>query len=235
MVTGGRMGKRLAMITGLLAAIVTGCAPAVPQWRDEARMVLDKARQDGAESMLPSEFHSAEDSLLKGETLLQQEDVEHADELFHLALMKGMLLESNLADEKRRLADEARRKAEEEQRELARQKALQEEEEQRRQAAEKERLAAVQAEKERRKREKERPLPLPTYHTVKRGETLPQIAALPEVYNDSALWPLLYRANRDQIRDPKRIWPGQVLRIPRNLSREDMAEARRYGQEKPLR
>ena len=73
------------------------------------------------------------------------------------------------------------------------------------------------------------------YHTVKRGETLPQIAAQPDVYNDHTLWPLIYRANRDQIRDPRQIWPGQVLRIPRNIGRDDIAEARRYGQEKPLR
>jgi nucleoid-associated protein YgaU len=77
--------------------------------------------------------------------------------------------------------------------------------------------------------------PLPVYHTVMHGETLPQIAARPDVYNDLALWPLLYRANRDQIRDPGHIQPGQVLRIPRNMSREETAEARRYGLEKPLR
>jgi nucleoid-associated protein YgaU len=68
-----------------------------------------------------------------------------------------------------------------------------------------------------------------------RGETLPQIAAQSDVYNDLTVWPLLYRANRDQIRDPGHIWPGQVLRIPRNLSREEIAEARRYSQDKPLR
>jgi hypothetical protein len=231
------MGKRLAIIAALFVAVVTGCAPAVPQWRDEARMILDKTRQDGADRMLPAEFHSVEDTLHKGDVLLHQDDVEHADEFYRLALLKGRLLETDLAAEKQRLAEEARRKAEEEQREQARLKALQVEEERRRQAEEKERLVLIQAEKERRKKEKERslPLPLPTHHTVKSGETLPLIAALPDVYNDSALWPLLYRSNRDQIRDPKRIWPGQVLRIPRNLSREDIAEARRYGQEKPLR
>lgn len=227
----------MAIIAGLLVAVVTGCAPAVPQWREEARAIVDKARQDGADTMLPTEYHSMEDTLVKGEVLLQQEDVEGADEFYRFALLKGKVLEKDLAAEKLRLAEEARRKAEEEQREFARLKALKEEEE-RRLAEEKERLALIQMEKEekeRRRKEKERSLPLLTHYTVKRGETLPLIAALPEVYNDSALWPLLYRANRDQIRDPKRIWPGQVLRIPRNLSREDIAEARRNAQEKSLR
>jgi nucleoid-associated protein YgaU len=69
---------------------------------------------------------------------------------------------------------------------------------------------------------------------VTRGESLPFIASQPQVYGDRTLWPLIYRANRDQIRDPRHIWPGQVLRIPRNMGREDVAEARRYAQERGL-
>jgi nucleoid-associated protein YgaU len=66
------------------------------------------------------------------------------------------------------------------------------------------------------------PIPaLPTAYTVRRGETLPQISARSEIYNDSTLWPIIFRANRDQIRDPKRLWPGQVITIPRNFSRID--------------
>ena len=62
---------------------------------------------------------------------------------------------------------------------------------------------------------KEAPVQLPSTYTVRRGETLPQIAGRTEIYNDATLWPLIYRANRDQIRDPKQLWPGQVLTIPR--------------------
>jgi nucleoid-associated protein YgaU len=71
--------------------------------------------------------------------------------------------------------------------------------------------------------------PQPAAYTVRRGETLPQIAARSEIYNDSTLWPLIYRANRDQIRDPKQLWPGQVLRIPRHFSRDDALEAKRFS------
>ena len=49
-------------------------------------------------------------------------------------------------------------------------------------------------------------------HVVQPGETLWQIAA--EVAGDPHLWPRLYRANRDQIVDPSRLHPGQVLSIP---------------------
>ena len=74
--------------------------------------------------------------------------------------------------------------------------------------------------------------PQPPSHTVRRGETLPQIAARTEIYNDSSLWPLIYRANRDQIRDPKQLWPGQVLTIPRHFNREEAIEAKRYSAKK---
>ncbi len=49
-------------------------------------------------------------------------------------------------------------------------------------------------------------------HVVQRGETLSSIA---ETYlGNPHLWPALYRANRDQIRDPGRLYPGQTLSIP---------------------
>jgi nucleoid-associated protein YgaU len=49
-------------------------------------------------------------------------------------------------------------------------------------------------------------------HEVQAGETLWQIAA--QVTGDPHLWPELYRANRDQIGDPSRLYPGQRLSIP---------------------
>ena len=168
-----------------------------------------------------------------GEALILEDEPEEADYYFHLAWTKGKVLETNLAAEQQRLANLARLKAEADKRERERQRALLEEQDRllKEQAAQAESAEhAKKAEKAGHNREK----PLPAYHTVMRGETLPQIAGQPEVYNDQALWPLLYRANRDQIRDPAHIRPGQALRIPRNVSREETAEARRYGQEKPL-
>jgi nucleoid-associated protein YgaU len=49
-------------------------------------------------------------------------------------------------------------------------------------------------------------------HVVQPGETLWHIAG--QVAGDPHLWPRLYRANRDQIVDPSRLYPGQVLSIP---------------------
>ena len=44
------------------------------------------------------------------------------------------------------------------------------------------------------------------------GETLWQIAAA--LTGDPHRWPELYRANRDQIKDPSLLYPGQRLAIP---------------------
>lgn len=197
-------------------------------------MILDNARLTGGDKLLPGEFHSVEDLLLKGDALLQNEDVSGADDLYRFALQKGKLLEAEIAAEKKRVAEEERRQAEEAMREQMRLKVRQDEE-QLRKFEEEASHKVLTFGKEQPKKEHPQPQHLPTHHTVKLGETLPQIASLPEVYNETALWPLLYRANRDQIRDPKRIWPGQVLRIPRNVSKEEVAEARRYSQEKSRR
>jgi nucleoid-associated protein YgaU len=99
------------------------------------------------------------------------------------------------------------------------------------------RLEAEKAEsrkKVERSRQEKEVQPVPR-HTVKRGETLPQIAALQEVYGDSSLWPLIYKSNRDQISNPAVLWPGQVLRIPRNYDRNDINEARRFASDRSLR
>lgn len=54
--------------------------------------------------------------------------------------------------------------------------------------------------------------PLGTTHTVERGESLSLIAK--HHYGKSSLWPRIYDANRDQLDDPDKIKPGQVLKIP---------------------
>lgn len=61
---------------------------------------------------------------------------------------------------------------------------------------------------------------------VRAGETLSNIAARKEVYGDPLLWPLVYKANRDQIKDPRTIFPGQTLTIPRDKSDQEKEIAR---------
>ena len=49
-------------------------------------------------------------------------------------------------------------------------------------------------------------------HEVRPGESLAAIAR--RELGDPGLWPVLYRANRDRIKDPERIYPGQKISIP---------------------
>jgi len=64
---------------------------------------------------------------------------------------------------------------------------------------------------------------------VAKGEHLWGIAAVPEVYNQAEQWPLLYKSNIDQITDADLIYPGQVLRIPRDVSARDIDAAIRHA------
>lgn len=59
-----------------------------------------------------------------------------------------------------------------------------------------------------------------TGYKVKAGETLWIIAGHPEIYDEPLLWPIIYKANRDQIRDPEVIFAEQTLKIPRNITEE---------------
>ena len=49
-------------------------------------------------------------------------------------------------------------------------------------------------------------------YTVRKGDSLWKISK--KYYGTPFKWPLIYRANKDKIKDPNRIFPGQVLRIP---------------------
>lgn len=50
------------------------------------------------------------------------------------------------------------------------------------------------------------------YHTLKRGETLRNIAY--KYYKDYDLWPMLVSENKDVIRDPNKVPVGQTIKIP---------------------
>jgi LysM repeat protein len=49
-------------------------------------------------------------------------------------------------------------------------------------------------------------------YTVESGDTLSSIAE--RFLGDADRWRAIFQANRDQIEDPDRIFPGQVLRVP---------------------
>jgi nucleoid-associated protein YgaU len=52
-----------------------------------------------------------------------------------------------------------------------------------------------------------------TFYTVKSGDTLSKIAL--EAYGNAARYPVIFEANKPMLEHPDRIYPGQVLRIPK--------------------
>lgn len=49
-------------------------------------------------------------------------------------------------------------------------------------------------------------------HTVVSGDTLSKIAK--KYYGDAGKYPAIFEANKPMLKDPDKIYPGQVLRIP---------------------
>ena len=229
------MIRRVAPIAGLILCLLTACSAPAPTWRAKATALVDELARQHVLDTFPQEYNNLLETFEHGEAILHvHEDEKEADVFYLLALQKGAVLKSELLRRQQLLAEEKRqRMAEEEAR------------------REEERLMIQAAEAEERLREqelikaaqelqaaaaaklevltKESTAVQASFYTVRRGETLPQIAARSEIYNDASLWPLIYRANRDQIRNPTQLWPGQALKIPRHFSRDEAIEAKRYS------
>jgi len=62
-------------------------------------------------------------------------------------------------------------------------------------------------------------------YTVSRGDSLWSISGDSSVYADPYQWPLIYKANRNQIKDADLIYPGQALDIDRSASSADIDAA----------
>ncbi|ABU76629.1 peptidoglycan-binding protein LysM [Cronobacter sakazakii] len=57
------------------------------------------------------------------------------------------------------------------------------------------------------------PAPESQFYTVKKGDTLSAISK--EVYGDANQYPKIFEANKPMLTSPEKIYPGQVLRIPK--------------------
>jgi len=54
--------------------------------------------------------------------------------------------------------------------------------------------------------------PEPKFYEVQAGDSLSKIAK--QIYGDAMKWKALFEANREVIKDPDLIYPGQKIRIP---------------------
>ena len=62
-------------------------------------------------------------------------------------------------------------------------------------------------------------------YTVVRGDNLWNISGKSDIYGDPYQWPLIYKANRSQIKDPDLIFPGQNFAIDRSASSSEIDAA----------
>jgi len=62
-------------------------------------------------------------------------------------------------------------------------------------------------------------------YSVVRGDNLWSISGKDEVYADPYQWPLIYKTNRDKIKDADLIYPGQVFDVDQNASASEIDAA----------
>jgi len=62
-------------------------------------------------------------------------------------------------------------------------------------------------------------------YSVVRGDNLWSISGKDEVYADPYQWPMIYKTNRDKIKDADLIYPGQVFDIDQNASASEIDAA----------
>lgn len=215
------------LIIGLL--LTAGCAKPPYQELDAAEFMLARARALQAPAYAPTEFQAAYDALQDARDAMQNYQYGDAEDSLAFALQHAR--RAITLTQEAKASETAAREARQQAVEAARREA---------EAARREQAAAKPVEVKPTPVVRPKPSPQPsppepaTSYEVGAGETLWTIAAQPVVYGDGFLWPLLYQANRDQIKDPRQIYPGQVLNIRRDLTAEEQAEARQKARESEI-
>ena len=74
--------------------------------------------------------------------------------------------------------------------------------------------------------------PCKNYIVVK-GDTLWGIAGMNLAYKDNFQWPLLFKSNRDQIKDPDLIYPKQEFCVRHDFSQAEIDKSRKDASDTP--
>lgn len=207
---------------------LASCGPRVAQHVEESRAAVETARAAGAPARSPEQFQAAERALKEGQTLLLAGDAASLVEAdYHAAVAaataKSALATSKLSADLEKVQTEAQAAKQEAERARAETERLQPqvrtaEETARAAQARAEQTAAQVADLQRQVAAATPPAtPLAAYtrYVVKKGDTLPKIAARPEIYGDTGQWQRIYDANRDVIGRDRKLKIGQVLMIPK--------------------
>ncbi|MFA5514826.1 MAG: DUF4398 domain-containing protein [Desulfuromonadales bacterium] len=191
-----------------LVLLLGGCASAPRQELQAARVAVAHADYYGAGKWAPEEFAKANEALREGEELVRQGDYQgarsilpHVEELARQAQTRADQKKAAFARAQKSRPQASIRKPKKDQSKTPPPAAAPE--------------PVIEA-----------PPPPLLHFTVEENQTLWMISARKDIYDDPLLWPLLYQANRDQIKDPRQIYPGQVLSIPRDQSAKVLEDAR---------
>ena len=211
----------------LVILALAGCAPRVSEHIEESRAALEAARAAGAPSRAPEEFRLAEQNLKDSQALFAYGDpVGYVEADYRAAIAmataKSIVTTARLAADLEKVQAEVQAARQEAARAQAEVDRLQT---QVRSAGETARAAQARAERaELQTAELKRQMPAPqpaasvtpyVRYVVKQGDTLPKIAARPEIYGDTEKWPRLYEANRGFIGKDRKVKMGQVLVVPK--------------------
>ncbi len=244
-----QMSRRLLPVIVMILFWLGGCAQPPKARLEEVRNIVAHAYASGAAEFAPGEYQLSSSALQAAEQQIKEKDYRKAQRTLELAQRYSAEALSLTIEIKKQLADEQARIAEQERLEQLRLEKQRQLELERRQQLARERELKQRQEAERRKqllkKEQARPAVAPVQSKpeekaqppepvseveVQAGETLASIAERPEVYGDQDLWPLIYKANRDQIKDPREIFVGQNLVIPRDKTKAEIDAARQEAQ-----
>lgn len=206
------MGKTSLLIS-IIVVFLAGCATNPQEELQLARRAVAQAYAAGAEELAPAEYRAASASLRDAENLIRFRNYKLARKILPSAATHGFHAMFKARAEQVRLDLEEKKRIE--------QKNKQEEENriQRARLEAEKRIKARASQVKKKKHPAVTPSPpLLTHFEVRKKLSLWAISAQREVYNDPLLWPAIYKANRDQVQDPRQVFPGQVLVIPRRLS-----------------
>ena len=224
------MQKSWYIVLGLLilaVSVLTGCGMKMGQQIDQARSAVEEARAAGVPARSPEQFQVAEENLRESERLLAIGDSDtliaaESHAAIAVASAKSGMTSARLAANLEKVQAEIQQTKQEAARTRADVDRLQT---QVRSAEEAARVAQVRAERAESqtaelKRQMPAAQPAPSWATfvryvVKQGDTLPKIAARPEIYGDADQWSRLYEANRDIIGKDRKVKMGQVLLVPK--------------------
>jgi hypothetical protein len=213
------------LFTLALVGLLISCAKPPHQEMDAAEYMVKRAKELQAPEFAPAEYQAAHTALNDARRAMDEGDYDDARDAIEYALVharRAVVMteagKARLEQEKARQAMEAKQAMEVEQAK----------------PAERKEIKPIKAEiKPVKKQPAAPPAPAPKRqvelvdeYNVGEGETLWTISAQPQVYGEGLLWPLLYQANRDQIKDPRQIFPGQTLGIRRDMTEEELEDAR---------